>query len=50
MNIYKLVELVAVYLSEGVIRVFSPKDDYYPVIGVQPFSGEPYQEANALDW
>ena len=50
MNIYKLVELVAVYLSEGVIRVFSPRDDAYPVTGVQPFSGEPYQEANGLYW
>lgn len=30
------------YLTEGFIRIFSPTDDRYPVIGVQPFEGEIY--------
>lgn len=29
------------YLSEGVIRLFSPNTDKYPEIGVQPFEGDP---------
>lgn len=29
------------YISSGAIRVFSPSDDNYPSIGVQPFEGEP---------
>ncbi|BAZ46116.1 hypothetical protein NIES4102_31450 [Chondrocystis sp. NIES-4102] len=28
------------YLIEAVLEVFSPNHDDYPVIGVQPFSGE----------
>jgi predicted ribosomally synthesized peptide with nif11-like leader len=28
-------------LVKAVLRVFSPSDDNYPEIGVQPFSGEP---------
>ena len=49
-NIYELLDLVVTYLSEGVIRVFSPRDDSYPAVGFQPFTGEPYQEANGFDW
>lgn len=29
------------YLSEGVVRLFSPSTDKYPEIGVQPFEGDP---------
>jgi hypothetical protein len=32
------------YISEGVSRIFSPRDDHYPETGVQPFDGEPFSE------
>ncbi len=46
-NIRSLLESSITYISEAVVRVFSPSDDNYPVIGLQPYSGEPYLE-NAL--
>ncbi|MEL7504519.1 MAG: hypothetical protein AAFN18_18880 [Cyanobacteria bacterium J06554_6] len=30
------------YLSEAVARIFGPDQDSYPVIGLQPFDGDPY--------
>ncbi|MGD1903130.1 MAG: isochorismate synthase [Geitlerinemataceae cyanobacterium] len=29
------------FFSEGAIRLFSPSDDSYPDVGVQPFEGYP---------
>lgn len=29
------------YISGAVNRIFSPRDDDYPVTGVQPFEGDP---------
>ena len=31
------------YLSEAVARIFGPDQDAYPLIGIQPFEGEPYR-------
>jgi hypothetical protein len=39
----KLVDAVQ-YLSEGVIRLFSPRTDKYPEVGVQPFEGDVYSK------
>jgi len=44
MNIFKMTADVLQYLSEGVARLFSPLNDQYPNIGVQPFEGEPLSE------
>ena len=44
MGIYKLFSGVTQYISEAVVRIFSPNDDACPPIGVQPFSGEPFHE------
>lgn len=30
------------YLTEGFMRIFTPTDDRYPAVGVQPFGGEVY--------
>ncbi len=35
------------YITEAFARIFSPNDDQYPEIGVQPFEGEPYQTKEA---
>lgn len=44
MNISKMLSDMLGYISEAAARVFSPFDDKYPAIGVQPFEGEPYKE------
>ncbi|MEO0534891.1 MAG: hypothetical protein AAF215_13625 [Cyanobacteria bacterium P01_A01_bin.123] len=50
MKIAEMLDGVARYLSEGFGRIFSPIDDEYPNIGVQPFDGEPLSEwINAND-
>lgn len=38
------------YISEGFMRIFTPTDDDYPMIGVQPFTGELYQGKTAKIW
>ena len=37
------------YISEAIARIFSPNDDKYPDVGVQPFEGEPYQPSQG-EW
>ncbi|WP_063124297.1 hypothetical protein [Aliterella atlantica] len=48
MSISQTLAGILQYLSEGVARIFSPTDDEYPIIGVQPFAGEPYKQG--ADW
>lgn len=36
-------------LLEAAGRIFSPTDDQYPEIGVQPFEGEPYHGSAWVD-
>ncbi|MEC4813543.1 MAG: hypothetical protein SAK29_09780 [Scytonema sp. PMC 1069.18] len=40
----------AQYISEAVMRIFAPNDDAYPLIGVQPFTGEPFKRRAADIW
>ncbi len=35
------------FVWEGVVRLFSPDDGVYPLVGVQPFEGDPYLESRA---
>ena len=44
-----MLDNVVQYISEAVTRIFSPSDDAYPIIGIQPFSGEPFTERH-VDW
>ncbi len=50
MKIYQLLNSAGQFLSEAISRIFSPHDDSYPVIGIQPFSGEPFQDVLGADW
>ncbi len=50
MSIAKAIDNVTQYISEAVARIFSPSDDAYPVTGVQPFEGDPFQEGQGSDW
>ncbi|MDJ0520286.1 MAG: isochorismate synthase [Trichodesmium sp. MO_231.B1] len=49
MNIFKSIEEAVVYISEAIRRIFGPSDDMYPMIGVQPFEGDPYQGTSWAD-
>jgi hypothetical protein len=38
------------FISEAAMRIFAPTDDAYPVIGVQPFTGDIYKEGRIGSW
>ncbi len=44
MAISKILANITQYISEAAMRIFGPNDDAYPAIGVQPFTGEPYDK------
>jgi hypothetical protein len=44
MGISKILGNITRYISEAAMRIFGPNDDAYPTIGVQPFTGEPYDK------
>jgi hypothetical protein len=50
MAISKLFEMLTRYLTEAAMEIFSPNHDNYPVIGIQPFTGEPYKQRHADSW
>ncbi|MBV9387194.1 MAG: hypothetical protein JOZ78_12285 [Chroococcidiopsidaceae cyanobacterium CP_BM_ER_R8_30] len=50
MSIYKMFDGIVQYLSEAVTRIFSPRDDAYPAIGVQPFDGDFSRHQQDKDW
>jgi len=41
---------MASFLAEAIARIFSPNDDAYPNVGVQPFSGEVFDGDLELKW
>jgi hypothetical protein len=50
MGIGKIIKDITQYITEGFVRIFSPTDDEYPAIGVQPFEGTIYNPNSRLDW
>ncbi|BAZ53265.1 hypothetical protein NIES4103_59390 [Nostoc sp. NIES-4103] len=50
MFITKMIANITQYISEAAMRIFGPNDDAYPNIGVQPFTGEPYEKGTADSW
>jgi len=46
----KMLGNVVQYISEAFMRIFGPNDDAYPAIGVQPFTGDPYEEGRTDIW
>jgi hypothetical protein len=49
MGIYKIFDGITQYLLEAVTRIFGPRDDAYPAVGVQPFTGDPFKQQDR-DW
>ena len=50
MEISRIIATIAQYLFEAVVRIFGPTDDAYPLIGIQPFTGEPLNPSTADNW
>lgn len=50
MIISQTLKNIVQYLAEGFARIFSPTDDEYPAIGLQPFGGEIYSSSNYFDY
>jgi hypothetical protein len=50
MAISRILASITQYISEAAMRIFGPNDDAYPVIGIQPFTGEPYKQGAADYW
>ena len=48
--ISKTLNNIVRYLTEGFARIFSPTDDQYPAVGVQPFGGEIYYPSAYSDY
>jgi hypothetical protein len=50
MGIYNQFDSMVQFVVESVARLFSPTDDAYPIIGVQPFSGQPFHKTKKFNW
>lgn len=50
MRISRMIDSVLQYISEAVTRIFSPSDDAYPAIGVQPFAGDSFKQRQGANW
>lgn len=50
MKVYQQIEKITKYLSVGILRIFSPSDDAYPVTGVQPYQEIPRKKKRHFDW
>jgi hypothetical protein len=50
MGISRMIDNSVKYIIEAMTRIFGPSDDAYPVIGVQPFGGDPYKQDRDEDW
>jgi hypothetical protein len=50
MAISRIIASITQFISEAAMRIFGPNDDAYPVIGIQPFTGDPYKKGMADNW
>ncbi|MGF1478535.1 MAG: hypothetical protein ACFB4I_03475 [Cyanophyceae cyanobacterium] len=50
MIVFKRLEQAMQSVWEGIIRLFSSSDNDYPNSGVQPFSGDPYDDQHSSEF
>lgn len=50
MIVVRIVRSIIQFISEGFIEIFSPDNDHYPAIGVQPFGGTIKNYPSSYDW
>jgi hypothetical protein len=49
MSVPKVIDDAILYVAGAISRIFGLSDDFYPNTGVQPFTGEPYDERHVAD-
>ena len=47
MTVTNALQRVLQFIWEGTLQIFSPTNNSYPVVGVQPFEGDPYNSIRA---
>ena len=50
MTITTVISNIVQYITEGFLKIFSPNQDSYPEIGVQPFGGTISPYSTRFDW
>ncbi|WP_186708765.1 hypothetical protein [Euhalothece natronophila] len=50
MKIMKIIDNINSFFAEAIARIFSPSDDAYPNVGVQPYSGDPVEGEVEFKW
>lgn len=50
MKMMQLMASLNAFFAEAIARIFSPNDDAYPNVGVQPYSGDPIEGKVELKW
>jgi hypothetical protein len=50
MGIMKIMDNLNSFFAEAIARIFSPSDDAYPKVGVQPYTGDPMSNSVELEW
>ena len=49
-TVKNMIVYVIQYITEGFIEIFSPDNDNYPAVGVQPFGGTINNSSSSFDW
>lgn len=49
MILLNTLKTVVQYMAEGFLEIFSPHEDQYPAVGVQPFGGT-IKQRSRYDW
>lgn len=50
MMLSRIVAIITQFISEAAMEIFAPEHDDYPIIGLQPFTGEPYKGKANYNW
>ena len=50
MIVVRIVGNLIQFISEGFIGIFSPDNDNYPAVGVQPYGGTINDYPSSYDW
>lgn len=50
MKLMKMMNELNSFFAEAIARIFSPNQDAYPNVGVQPYYGDPIEAQVELKW
>lgn len=50
MNAIAIIKSIIQYITEGFMEIFSPNQDSYPAIGVQPYGGTISSNNSNFNW